>query len=220
MSVSSEDRDAMARIMMAMEGKSLPATAASNNAGNNSIVELAGPGQVTNAEINAMADVLTKLNSITNQVVDNMITESKGNREVRDALVTSKNQEGVKVGLYQIMIKEDDKRLAGKQYYSLYNTKTGDIIADDISLYETALNVIKLMNNGKYANSQEVRTLFENDDSYTSHKQDAIRYKRAMIISERKNDLGKRDLYESRYQASMDRAMIAKKEIKRFKIAG
>ena len=220
MSVSPEDRDAMARIMMAMEGKSLPATAASKNAGNNSIVELAGPGQVTNAEINAMADVLTKLNSITNQVVDNMITESKGNREVRDALVTSKNPEGVKVGLYQIMIKEDDKRLAGKQYYSLYNTKTGDIIADDISLYETALNVIKLMNNGKYANSQEVRTLFENDDSYTSHKQDAIRYKRAMIISERKNDLGKRDLYESRYQASMDRAMSAKKEIKRFKIAG
>lgn len=220
MSVSSEDRDAMARIMMAMEGKTPPATAASNNAGNNSMVELAGPGQVTNAEINAMADVLTKLNSITNQVVDNMITESKGNREVRDALVTSKNPEGVKVGLYQIMIKEDDKRLAGKQYYSLYNTKTGDIIADDISLYETALNVIKLMNNGKYANSQEVRTLFENDDSYTSHKQDAIRYKRAMIISERKNDLGKRDLYESRYQASMDRAMSAKKEIKRFKIAG
>ena len=220
MTVSSEDRDAMARIMNMMEGKSSSIMPPSNAANGIAPVELAGPGQVTTADIHAMADVLKKLNSLTDSVVGEMVTEAQGSTAVRTAISTSKNSQGVKVGLYQIMIKEDEKRLAGKQYYSIYNTKTGDIIADDLSLYETALNVVKLLNGGKYANSAEVRSLFESDDAYTAHRQDAIRYKRAMIISERKSDYHKRDLYETRYQASLDRAMIAKGDIKRFKIVG
>lgn len=219
MTVSSEDRDAMARILSLMEGKTPPPLKSQNaSAVNDAPIQLAGPGQVTTADVNAMADVLKRLNSLTNTVVDEMIVESQHNREVRTAITTSKNEAGVKVGLYQIMIKEDEKRLVGKQYYSIYNTKTGDVIADDLSLYETAFSVVKLLNNGKYANSSEVRQLFDNDDGYTSHKQDALRYKKAMIISERKGDTGKRDLYESRCQASMDRAMQCKREIKRLQI--
>ncbi len=212
MTVSPEERDAMARIMMMMEGKTpeqhIPSRVSSE-------IELAGPGQVTNSDINAMADVLKKLNSVGDRVVDKMITESKYDVEVRTAITTTRNDHGVKVGLYQIMIKEDEKRLAGKQYYSIYNTKTGDVIADDLSLYETALNVVKLLNGGSYVNSSKVRKLFENDDSYTSHRQDALRYKRSSLICEKRGDHNKASIYESRMQASMDRAMQAKKEIKK-----
>lgn len=218
MSVSPEERDAMARIMMMMEGKT-PSKPSPANKTSAAPIELAGPGQVTSADVNAMADVLQKLNSVSDRVVTEMVTESNYNTEVRTAITTSRNEHGVKVGLYQIMIKEDEKRLASKQYYSIYHTKTGDVIADDLSLYETALNVVKLLNSGKFVNSSEVRKLFESDDSYTAHRQDALRFKKAMIIAERKSDFSKRDLYESRYQASLDRAMAAKKEIKAFKNA-
>lgn len=219
MAVTPEDHSAMVRILEMMEGKTPSTPMPSNSSTNNyAPIELSGPGQVTRADVNAMADVLTKLNSLTDQVVDTMITESSSNREVKSALETSRNSQGVKVGLYQIMIREDEKRLAGKQYYSIYNTKTNDIIADDLSLYETALYVVKLLNNGKYANSPEVRKLFEDDNCYTAHKQDALRFRKAMIISERKGDAHKQSLYESRYQASLDRAMSHKREIKRFKI--
>lgn len=214
MTVSPEERDAMANILRIMEGE---APVSKKTTSTLSEVELAGPGQVTKADVNAMADVLNKLNSVSNQVVSDMITESEYDPGLDFALSTSKNDAGVKVGRYQIMIKEDPKRLAGKQYYSIYNTRTNDIIADDLSLYETALSVVKLLNNGKFANSSQVRKLFEYDDSYTAHKQDAIRYKRAMILAEKKKDYVKYDLYESRQQASIDRAMQAKKNIKTYK---
>lgn len=219
MAVTPEERDAMARLLSVMEGKEPPPLANNRPAARSDMpIELPGAGQITSADISAMADVMSKLNALTDQVVGEMVTESQSNQEVRTAITTSRNDAGVKVGLYQIMIKEDEKRLAGKQYYSIYNTKTNDIIADDLSLYETALNVVKLLNSGKFANSSEVRKLFDYDDGYTSHKQDALRYKKAMMIAERKSDFGKRDIYESRCQASMDRAMACKKEIKRFKL--
>jgi hypothetical protein len=214
MTVSPEERDAMARIMMMMEGKTPTSSPVASN-DRTAAIELAGPGQVTGADINAMADVLKKLDSVSSRIVDEMITESTHDAEIKTAISTIRNDQGVKVGLYQIMIKEDDKRLAGKQYYSIYNTRTGDVIADDLSLYETALNVVKLMNNGHYANSISVRKLFEHDDSYTAHRQDALRYKRSSMISKKRGDYHKAELYESRMQASMDRAMQSKKEIKR-----
>jgi len=215
MTVSPEERDAMANILRTLNGEASVKPTTNSNASN--AVELAGPGQVTNADISAMADVLTKLNSVSNQVVGEMITEAEHSPVVDLALNTSRNDDGVKVGKYQIMIKEDPKRLAGKQYYSIYNTRTNDIIADDLSLYETALSVVKLLNNGRYANSSDVRSLFEHDQTYTSHKQDAVRYKRAMIVAERKGDFTKHGIYESRQQASIDRAMVAKRQIKNFR---
>lgn len=217
MTVSPEERDAMAKILKIMEGETVTENKSFATSKPTYSSELAGPGAVTDADINAMADVLNKLNNVSSQVVTEMVNESYYSPEVDMALKTIKNDDGVKVGRYQIMIKEDQKRLAGKQYYSIYNTRTNDVIADDLSLYETALAVVKLLNNGKYINNPDIRKLFEHDDAYTAHKQDAIRYKRAMIVAERKNDFVKQDLYESRHQASIDRAMAAKKAIKNFR---
>lgn len=216
MTVTPQDRDAMADILRIMEGKA-PINREHNKQSDNTSLDIIAPGTVSKAEIDAMANVLNKLNQVSTDIVSEMITESEYAPEVDLALKTQKNQSGVKVGRYQIMIKEDQKRLAGKQYYSIYNTRTNDVIADDLSLYETALNVVKFLNSGKYVNSTEVIRLFAHDEAYTSHRQDAIRYKKAMMIAERKNDQTKIDIYESRYQASVDRAMKEKKTIKTFK---
>lgn len=213
MTVTPEERDAMARLLSVMEGKTPPPVNSVKTPVNQEVI-LAGAGQVTQADVNAMADVLTRLNTLSDAVVTEMVTESQYNPEIKMALGTTKNPQGVKIGLYQIMIKEDTKRLAGKQYYSIYHTATGDVIADDLSLYETALNVVKMLNKGQYANSPMVRKLFDYDDTYTSRKLDAIRYKRGMAIAEQKKDHNKKDLYESRYQAAVDQAMLAKRNIK------
>ena len=208
--VTPEEHEAMLRLRNIMEGVHNPEPAKPNSNLSRE-VELAGPGQVTNADIHAMSDVLSKLNSITNHVVDDMITESVAHPQISEALHTQKLSNGIKVGRYQILVKEDAQRLAGKQFYSIYNSLTNDTIADDISLYETALAVVRLLNKGKFANSAEVRQLFENDDAYTSHKVDAINFKRRLKTVK---DAAKQDIYESRLQASMDRCMAAKKLIK------
>jgi hypothetical protein len=213
MTVTPEERDAMARLLNVMEGNVTPLAKSKNNIQNSS-VELAGPGQVTSADVNAMAQVLNRLNFVADSVVGEMITESQHDPDTNMLLNTNRNKQGVRVGSYQIMIKEDPDRMAGKQYYSIYNTINQETIADDISLYETAISVVKLLNKGIYVNNSLVRKLFEQDDSYTSRKQDAIRYKRSAKIAEKKGDESKKDVYESRYQVSIDQAMIAKQNIK------
>ena len=210
--VTPEDTNAMARILRALNGEAPePMTPTRLNEQSSNQVELAGPGQITKKDVDAMASVMTRLNSLSNQVVDNMITEGSDTSQLSEALYTERTATGVKVGRYQIMIKEDAKRLAGKQFYSIYNSLTNDTIADDISLYETALSVVRLLNNGRFANSSEVRKLFEQDDTYTSHRIDALTYKRRLATV---TDPAKRDIFESRFQASLDRCMAAKRIIK------
>jgi hypothetical protein len=209
MAVSNEEREAMNRLLKIMSGeKPAPSSYNSGSLNENTEVELAGPGAVTRKDVDAMANILNKLQTVSST---SMISESTRSSELTEAIETSRDANSVKVGKYQIMIHEDQKRLAGKQYYSIYHSATRDVIANDISLYETALAAIRLLNNGKYANSVEVRRLFEHDDSYTAHKVDAILYKRRL-----KNgvDPVKQDIYESRYQASVDKAMVAKRQIK------
>lgn len=210
--VTPEERDAMARLLSIMEGEAPPAPVAVQRTVNSAgPVELAGAGQITQADVNAMADVLSKLNNVTQEV----ITESTFDPQLRQAVNTVRNEEGVKVGNYQIMIHEDEKRLAGKQYYSIYNVKTNDVIASDLTLYETALNVVKLLNNGVYVNNPTVRKLFEYDDHYTSNRTDAIRFKARMRKADQQRDVVKFDLYESRYQTAIENAMIHKRNIKK-----
>lgn len=209
MTVSPEERDEMSKLLDIMNGKK-PASSQRATPYKTSEVELAGPGIPTQSDINAMADILGKLNTLPTTHKGSALNESV-DAELVEALQTERTASGVNVGKYQIMIKENPKRLAGKQYYSIYHSITNDVIADDLSLYETALAAVRLLNNGKFANSKEIRKLFEQDDLYTAHRVDALMYKRRLMNTA--NDV-KHDIYESRYQASIDKAMLAKKQIK------
>lgn len=209
MTISPEDRDAMSRLIEIMNGKS-PAPLKENKSSVEQPVELAGPGVPTKADITAMANILGKLNTLSSPGKVNVINETV-DLELAEAIQTERTATGVNVGKYQIMIKENPKRLAGKQYYSIYHSVTNDIIADDLSLYETALTAVRLLNSGKFTNCKEIRRLFEQDDLYTAHRVDALMYKRRVMTTK---DPVKHDIYESRYQASLDKAMVAKKQIK------
>jgi len=209
MIVAPEDRNEMQRILDALNGKTSKIVENSQQPKNN-YVELAGPGQPTSHDIDAMSQVLSRLNKVTSTVMENRYIDP----QLNEALDTRRIGNSVKLQNYQIMIQEDQSRLAGTQYYSIYHSSTQDIIADNISLYEVALSVVKLLNNGKYVNSPEITRLFEHDDRYTSNRTDAVRFKRRMKLAQKERDFQKSDLYESRMQRSLDNAMTAKREIK------
>lgn len=205
--VTPEEKEEMARILRAMSGEAPSPRPSRVSLSENSNLS---PG-ASSHDTQAMKEVLSKFNNISNLVVNDMLTEGVRSPEVNEALNTQRTQEGVKIGRYQIHIKEDQSRVAGKQYFSIYNSLTNDVIADDISLYETALGAVRMLNSGRFANSKEVMNLFEQDAQYTSHKIDATMFRRKMLSSK---DASKKDIYESRYQASLDRCMAVKKTIK------
>ena len=217
--VTPEEIDAMKRLRDIMEGKTPEPSYSQSYVSNpvaSGVVELPGAGVVTESEINAMSDVMRRFNTAADTVTEQRVYESDSNPEVRMALQTRVNAEGVKIGAYQIQIKEDLTRTAGKQFYGIYHTRSNDIIADDITLYETAFNVVKLLNKGHYVNNYQVRRLFELDDAYTAHRIDAINFKRKIRQAEKAQRPDRAELYESRCQASIDRAMQHKHDLKAF----
>jgi hypothetical protein len=218
MTVSPQEVYEMARLRAILNGGPMPEPPMGSQTplqeNKSSAVELLGPGQVGNKEISAMADVLKKLNSITDDVAEEMVLESSRNTEVRTAITTSVNETGVKVGAYQIEVLEDTGRMAGKQYYNIKHIRSGDTIAEQITLYETALSAVKLLNQGFYVNNIKISKLFEYDTLYASHKVDALSYKRKSAAAAKNRSLEKQSLYEARQQASVQRAMEVKRNLK------
>ena len=215
MTVSSEDKAAMARLLQIMEGKTpTPITPIYNSTDIVDPVVLAGPGQVTQRDVQAMADVLRKLNGAIGDVSSTMVTESQYDPQLKEALVTTRNTDGVKIGAYQIKINQNDDRMVNKQSFSVINKISGETIAHELGLYEAAHGLVKLLNAGNFVNSIPVRELLETEAAYTSHKMDAIRYKKRMKKAQMTNDASF-GLFEARRQNSMDRAMIAKAKLKK-----
>ena len=216
MSVTPEERDAMQRLLRVMNGERVSLNETKHSAsGAPGAVILPGAGQITNEDVSAMADVLKRLENAVNSTSQNMIMERTHDQELNEALITDSIPQGVKVGIYKIQQQLDEHRMAGKQYYDVVNSLTGQIVAHELSLYEAAHGLVKLLNSGKYFNSNEVRELMEAESNYTSHKIDAVRYHRMMLKSQKIGDLTKSDLMETRKQASMDRAMISKRLVKK-----
>jgi hypothetical protein len=215
MTVTDSDRLAMARLLEIMNGKTPSQPALQESVSSGQPVELPGAGQVSSRDIQAMANVLNKFNQAVNQTHKDLIRESAHDSHVAEALVTERDEADVRIGPYKIQVRMDEQRMAGKQYYDVIHSQTGDKLAHELSLYEAAHGLVRLLNSGKYVNHPHVRELLEAEAAYTSHRIDAIRYHKMAHTATKQNLLTKLPIYESRKANSMDRAAQAKAKVKK-----
>lgn len=215
MTVTDSDRVAMARLLEIMNGKTPSQPALQESVSSGQPVELAGAGQVSSRDIQAMANVLDKFNQAVNQTHKDLIRESAHDAHVAEALVTERDLDDVRIGPYKIQVRMDEQRVAGKQYYDVIHSQTGDKLAHELSLYEAAHGLVRLLNSGKYVNHPQVRELLEAESAYTGHRIDAIRYHKMVHTATRQNQHTKLQVYEARKQDHMDRAAHAKAKVKK-----
>lgn len=207
--VSPEDRDRMKNIMNLMNGGGSDIDLVENYH-QPAMAGAPGIGTVTEADINEMSKLISKLEEITEQVSVDLATDP--DLESKQLLNEYRTPSGVAVGKWQISIHEDAARMAGSKFYSIFHSNTKQIIANDISLYETALSVARLLNEGELVNGTKIRNLFDQDDLYTSHKIDAQRF---YIRSRKTRDPKQRELFEVRHHTSKDRAIQIRESLKR-----
>lgn len=210
MSTSPEDTLAMKQILQRLQGQAVTESRIPASRMMDSPVELAGPGAVSRRDVAAMADVLARLNQAVNSTSATLLEESQRNPEIREALQTTVNAKGVKIGQYQIVTNLDESRMVNKQNFSVVNQMTGETIAHELGLYEAAHALVRLLNRGLFVNDDRIRQLLEAEATYTSQKMDALRFKRKEARALKEGAIDQVDLYQARKQASMDRAMRAK----------
>lgn len=102
---------------------------------------------------------------------------------LREATATRKTPTGFIYGEWELIERADVK----KTYYTIRHTGTSEILAKDLLLRESALAIVKMLNEGRPINSTEAFRALNADMAYRSALFDmaALRRKKGPIIEDR-----------------------------------
>lgn len=99
---------------------------------------------VDQAQVEAMANVLKKLEANAGSAAHNIVTESKRKPDLGVAIEAHRTESGVSVSRYDI---RTEKKTIGenlkKTFYHVIDNKTDKIIAEDLGLFESAMGIVK-----------------------------------------------------------------------------
>jgi hypothetical protein len=130
-------------------------------------------------------------------------------RPLRDALVTQRTRDGVKMGSWEIKVLEDN----GVKSYDVTNIHTREAIAHDLTLYESALCLCKLLNFHVGINSPAVKGILEMEESYAHHRSEAARFKHRNKQRLDAGDTARAAIAEDRYDEARSAALQVREQI-------
>jgi hypothetical protein len=113
----------------------------------------------------AMAAILHKLQAATGVAAQDIVTETQRNPNLAVAVNATRTDSGVSVSQYKISTqKKIVQEGLSKTFYMITDTKTGDIMHDSLGLFETAMGIVKHM---LYTgDNRKVNRLLELDQEY------------------------------------------------------
>lgn len=165
------------------------------------------------SDIDAMKNILQKLQNVGNKTTKELIQESTTSREVKEALSTRRTKTGVSVGQYEIRVRVDESRKRSMNYFDVIQSDTRVAIAKDLILYEAALILTKLLNRGETINGTKVKRLLRLEETYYKHRVDAARYRVKNKQCIKNGDYNRAEIFEHRYDDTRAKALQAKREI-------
>jgi hypothetical protein len=143
-----------------------------------------------------MKAILQRFNQGATNSVQRIQEDSATHPAFDAALKTEKTRTGVKVGSWEIKVYEDQ----GNKTYDVCHVQTNEPIARDLTLYESALSITKLLNKHVSINSPQVREVLELEESYSRARTDAALFKRkARRMNESQNHF-EAHVADDRYQ--------------------
>lgn len=212
MAVSPKDVEEMARIRaILLGGESMDAPQKPSQRMSESLVPSIDPKD-------DMANIMRRFNEGANsQRASNALDDSisrvresaSSDRRLRDALATEKTPNGIKMGSWEIKVNEEGTT----KYYDVVNIHTQEPIAIDLSLYESALALTKLLNFSVGINSPKIREVLDLEDRYAKVRQDAAIFRVRMKQRNEAQDYTRAAIAEDRYQEARTEALALRESI-------
>jgi hypothetical protein len=161
-------------------------------------------------EVDAMADVLRKLQAATGSAAREIVTESAKDPELGIALQAERTETGVSVSRYDIRTeKKTVQEGLIKTFYHIVDNKTGRVIHEDLSLFEAAMGVVKHKLYTKDDN--KIRRILELDQEYTGAMMETYGYKKR--LSRLDESTVQYDVATAKYSNSKERLSAIKMKI-------
>jgi hypothetical protein len=107
------------------------------------------------------------------------------------------------MGSWEIKVFEE----RGIKYYDVISTVTGDPIARDLTLYESALSLTKLLNFHVGINSPRIKEILELEEKYSHHRSEAAVFKARSKQRTEAGELERAAVAEDRFMESRDMAI-------------
>ena len=202
---SLEDTRAMADILRNLQEK----TEASIAEAKSMPAESNRVATITNPDIRAMANILEKLEKSTRKTADNLVEASGGNTELKMAMNTSRSNSGVSVAGFEIVVEKQKLETITKNFYSVKDTSTSEMLYKDLALFETAMSIVKRLMLNKL--TTDIDRIVDIDKQYTAHLIESYDYKRR--LKNQKLTEARADVYEAKFGLANEKMRIAKQKI-------
>lgn len=165
--------------------------------------------------INAMADLLHGFHEVLDEpIVRHHVTktaydfvdQAMDERNVREAILTVPTKTGFKYGSYELI---EDSISPNRSEYKIVSNST--IVAENMMLRESALGIMRDLNNGSTMNSKNIVMLLNEEQKFCSAVQDMRRFKaRLKQESAKCRESYSEGIYEARYDKAKQDAIDAK----------
>lgn len=133
-----------------------------------------------------MKEILRRFNQGASMSVARLSENEDTDRDFHTALVTEKTKDGVQMGSWEIKVYEDDNN----KTYDICNVTTSEAIARDLTLYESALAITKMLNKNMGINHRQIMEVLTLEDNYARARTEAALFKRkSRRMNESQNQL-------------------------------
>lgn len=218
MAVSVQEIEEMARIRRILSGEYSDdmeqvahtyVTEQGNN-GNTPLMEEAQRELGTSSDgTSDMKEILRRFQQGASMSVARISESEDTSHDFHTALATERTKDGVKVGSWEIKVYEDQ----GNKTYDISNVATGEPIARDLTLYESALSITKMLNKNMGINHRQVMEVLTLEDNYARARTEAALFKRKSRRMNEAHNQFEACVADDRYQESRALALKYRSQI-------
>lgn len=153
-----------------------------------------------------MKSIMEKIQRASDGAVEHLDRKASEDHELREALDTQETSDGARIGEWEIRTHGQGKR----KFYDVGRINESTVIAADLTLYEAAYGLVKILNEGGTVNSRQAMSLMNAEQSYTGAVTSMVRFKH---LIENGADDDRRALFEDRYGEAKRKAIQSRNKI-------
>lgn len=181
----------------------------------------------TSKDIGQMANIMKSFASTTGvksfrdlhdaggKAVSTLVENSQIIRPLKEALITEKTENGIKIGAWEITKSLRESLTKKKEtVYHIRNANTGETIKASFLIIESVQAIIRLLNNGAVMSNPKIREIAELEIKYRRLRERALKEKRYWQRAEKAGNEFKMDLYEAKFAAAKANALYTKERIR------
>lgn len=147
-----------------------------------------------------MKKILDTLEVTLNKVVDDVMEKGK-------PII---HEKGILGSTWEV-VKENTN------HYRIFCKETGNILVDNIELYEVAFNIAYLLNKGNAIESEKVSKIIRENEQFCKYFYEASFYNQKRKAYARQGNWNKHDLMETQFEIARDKANSAREKLRNSK---